>query len=1567
MGPDTGAGAPTHEAQLLGLPRRYVRLAALALIIGLALALRVYGLNWDEGIPYTPHPDERAILFKVAELSPPSPGNLGSLFDAEESTWNPKWFPYGSFPLYLLRGVQLVSESVGAEITDLRVTGRVISGLADVATLFVVFMLGSRLYSRRVGLMAAGLLAVAVLHIQLSHYFAVDTLQAMFAVVALFFMYRVARKGGVGNSALAGLFMGLGLATKASQLPIFLAFGVAQLMYLFGMAGSQDSTGDFVDRLRTVVAGSAIGLAVAFLAFFIAQPYALLDWSRFKADFTEQSEMVRRIRDYPFTRQYADTIPYWYLIKQHAVWGLGLPLGLLVWGGGLFVAVRGLSWRHALGYLALGLVLPAAILIWSNSIVTVGLSAVIATAMLLATLPLRRADTRIEVLFLAWVVPYFLITGAFEVKFMRYVIPITPFLILFGSRLAFAFWEQGQRQFASFRGGQHLRQARWAMIAIAIFIAGSTAFYALAYMNVYSETHTAVRASDWINENVRKSTLVLKEHWEEGLPGLHAYSMNELPMYDPDGPQKLDVLSEELADAETLVFFSNRLYGTLPRIPERYPASTAYYELLFSGRLGYELADFEATYPSLFGVSFVHDTFSRPGLPVPEPFDDFRSSAIPINLGHADESFSVYDHPTVLVFRNVKGFDAETIRRLVDAQTPPRIPQAAAPEGPVLTDDEFAIQVEGGTWTDIFSPDRWTSRVPVAAWLLVVEGLALLALPLTLWLMRPLPDRGFLFAKAIGILFVSVLVWLLASLQWVPFSPRSIALAALILAGVSGVVLTYRRDDIVEFVRRRWSLLLIGEIVFLAAFFAFLGLRMANPDLWHPFRGGEKPMDLAYLNAVTRSTIMPPLDPWFSGGFLNYYYFGQFITGMLIKATGIEVRIAYNLAIPLFFALTVGGAFSLLYNLAEASRRRLLSAHRARSRGFFGQGFIASEYETSTSAERGIKFGVPAWGPVWAGLAGVAFVAVLGNLDGVIQVGHGLANVARGMPFGEFNFWQSSRMMAPDPPGFEINEFPFFTFLFADLHAHLMAIPFTLLALGLALTVVLRRPDAASGGSPRSPLTGFALGASSRERSSLSRSTAAGGISLSWLALLATLGVVVGALRVINTWDYPTYLIVAIAAVFLAGYFRHGGLNVTMLLRPALEAVFVFLVGYLVFLPFHLRYEVFFSSLETTTNTTVLWQFLAISALPVFILGSFYLRETWSVHRERLRGAAGWFAGRQAEGPKPALSERSTWPAGARLAVFAALVFGAAAIIFGFVLQTGSTVPFLTGLVALVALVGVARVASFGPTARMDAFLAVTVGLSLLLAIGLDVLRVEGDIDRMNSVFKTYLQIWVMLGVGSAYALWRLSHNWQISFSSLRRYPGRAAWTLGLLLLVAGTAIYPIMGTQDRLRDRFQADGQPLTLDGMAYMRDATFTDEMGPVRLAYDLDGITWMQRNILGTPVIVEAHTPTYRWGGRISVYTGLPSVVGWQWHQEQQRWGYRQDIAQRIFQVNTLYQTLDPARALQIIDRYGVEYVYVGELEKRYYPAEGIAKFEGGLRPFLDPVYTNEQVTIYKVLRP
>ena len=139
---------------------------------------------------------------------------------------------------------------------------------------------------------------------------------------------------------LAGVFVGLGLATKASLLPIFLALAAAHVVYVVGMLREGRGRAPAEDAVRTAIAGMAAAAAASLAVLFVAQPYMFLDWAQFSESVSEQSQMVRRILDYPYTRQYVDTVPYWYHFRQLSTWGLGWPLGLLAWAGLAYAALR---------------------------------------------------------------------------------------------------------------------------------------------------------------------------------------------------------------------------------------------------------------------------------------------------------------------------------------------------------------------------------------------------------------------------------------------------------------------------------------------------------------------------------------------------------------------------------------------------------------------------------------------------------------------------------------------------------------------------------------------------------------------------------------------------------------------------------------------------------------------------------------------------------------------------------------------------------------------------------------------------------------------------------------------------------------------------------------------------------------------------------------------------------------------------------------------------------------------------------------------------------------------------
>jgi YYY domain-containing protein len=357
------------------------------------------------------------------------------------------------------------------------------------------------------------------------------------------------------------------------------------------------------------------------------------------------------------------------------------------------------------------------------------------------------------------------------------------------------------------------------------------------------------------------------------------------------------------------------------------------------------------------------------------------------------------------------------------------------------------------------------SMHPVFTWWMVVEILGLAALPLTYWLFKNLPDRGYAFAKPLGILLTSYVLWIGGSFGFLRNSWGGIVFSILVVA--VGSWWFYSRENretgMASFLRENRRMVIANEVLFALAFALFALYRAYNPEIM----GTEKPMEFAFLNAILRSDTFPPHDPWLSGFGISYYYFGYLMMAMLTKLSGVPSPGAFNLGITLLFALTVTGAYALVYNLVKG-------AEEQRSRGAEEQGKLGDSLT---------RYLLPLLGPI--------FVAILGNLETIFEVlyskGLGSAGfwnwldikelVSNGRVTGRWFdlgsgwwWWRASRVIHDkDLLGNSmevIDEFPFFSFMLGDMHPHVLALPFVLLALALALNVLRQRSRGAGGKSP---------------------------------------------------------------------------------------------------------------------------------------------------------------------------------------------------------------------------------------------------------------------------------------------------------------------------------------------------------------------------------------------------------------------------------------------------------------------------------------------------------------------
>jgi uncharacterized membrane protein len=250
------------------------------------------------------------------------------------------------------------------------------------------------------------------------------------------------------------------------------------------------------------------------------------------------------------------------------------------------------------------------------------------------------------------------------------------------------------------------------------------------------------------------------------------------------------------------------------------------------------------------------------------------------------------------------------------------------------------------------------------------------------------------------------------------------------------------------------------------------------------------------------------------------------------------------------------------------------------------------------------------------------------------------------------------------------------------------------------------------------------------------------------------------------------------------------------------------------------------------------------------------------------------------------------------------------------------------------------------------------VGTALMITIVVELFTVRGDIGRMNTIFKFYLQAWTLLSVsgGAAFA-------WVLADLHIWRPRWRTLWQTGLVILFAGAALYTMAATTDKIIDRMTPRA-PHTLDSMTYMAYSAYWDT-STMDLSQDYRAIRWMQDNVQGSPVIVEANCPEYRWCSRFTIYTGLPGVVGWNWHQRQQRaLGPPSQVLDRVDAIEQFYNATDLDYVQDFLAKYDVRYIVVGQLEHIYYHKLGLRKFEQYDGNLWKEVYRDMQTVIYEV---
>lgn len=710
-------------------------------------------------------------------------------------------------------------------------------------------------------------------------------------------------------------------------------------------------------------------------------------------------------------------------------------------------------------------------------------------------------------------------------------------------------------------------------------------------------------------------------------------------------------------------------------------------------------------------------------------------------------------------------------------------------------------------------------------WWAVVAGLGLMFLPLTFVLFRDFHDRGYLFSKVLGIAFTGYLMWLLSSIRHLKFTPLSCFLC--VAAGLLGnAVLLFRllrkpqqnmaerehkaglglpglwRNDTLDTI---W----FEEILFFGVFLLFTYIRCFKPEAY----GTEKFMDYGFMTSMMRSEYMPPQDFWFSGTNLNYYYVGQYFAVYLTKLSFVKVADAYNLMLMMVGAF----AFVLPYSLGYNVTAQFLQGREKNNRVI----------------------------PVLSGILSGAGVCIAGNMHyPVFQWLEPFARKFFGMEpkMEEYWFPDATRFIGynPDTNDKTIHEFPCYSFVLGDLHAHVINIMLVLTVLGI--------------------LFGWLIVRQRRKEENIPV------VKEVFHPAIIVISFLIGLFHMTNFWDFPIYYVVAGAIILFSNLIVYNFKGKTLWLT-ALQGIAVIAISEAVCLPFTLNFDQISTNIRLVDARTPLHQLLILWGLPIYVVVCFIIglitnyNASMKVNEEKSK--------------KPVVIDFLSKMPVSDLFI---MILGLCAM----------------GLVLLPELIYIQDIYS-------------------------------GDYKRANTMFKLTYQAFIMFGLCFGYILLRLLCYGRTKTQKKCAFVGLLLFLLSLTYVQNAVSAW--------YGNIFHIAGK-IGLDASAFM-DTTMPE---------DALAIDWLNEHISGTPVVLEANGDSYTDYERISVMTGLPTILGWYTHE----WLWKSSsevVDARAVDVEAIYTSLrrddegnyislSRENVLQLLKVYQVSYIYVGKLEQEKY---------------------------------